>query len=276
MTTRSEIQAWSEAMYLLMVTISRQHAVMCWVTHSKLLLGLNWVQWALPETLRVPGPLLPTSFLIQSHLLLKAGSVLSWGDSTTSLGSPCHFLASWGNSSSCNPARASLVSTTATSLALPLHPAVKRLALSSQECPCKTGQVAAGFLRALSPPGWAGPAPSVSPHSSCSPLLNSGHFVAGLRLEGKHGVMDEELEEHPKLCLTSLCPCGWHCVSRLQRAETRVMCWECSASFHVRCCQNIYWDGISSQLPSYIFGTCSSLGWIQNIPLGFMSHSALS
>lgn len=219
MTTKSEIQALSEAVDLLMVTISRQHAVMCWVMHSKLLLGLNWVQWALPETLHVPGLLLPTSFLIQPYILLKAGSALSSGDSTTSQGNLCHFLASWGNSPSCNPAWASLVSTTASSLFPPLHPTVKRLALSFQEHPCRTGQVAVGFLRALSPPGLISPAPSVSPHSACIPLLNSGHFVAGLCLQEKHGVMDEELEEHPKLCLTMLCPSEWHCVSRLQRAE---------------------------------------------------------
>lgn len=122
MTTKSEIQALSEAVDLLMVTISRQHAVMCWVMHSKLLLGLNWVQWALPETLHVPGLLLPTSFLIQPYILLKAGSALSSGDSTTSQGNLCHFLASWGNSPSCNPAWASLVSTTASSLFPPTAP----------------------------------------------------------------------------------------------------------------------------------------------------------
>lgn len=43
----------------------------------------------------------------------------------------------------------------------------------------------------------------------CRPMLQ----------QEKHGVMDEELEEHPKLCLTMLCPSEWHCVSRLQRAE---------------------------------------------------------
>lgn len=275
MTTKSEIQALSEAVDLLMVTISRQHAVMCWVMHSKLLLGLNWVQWALPETLHVPGLLLPTSFLIQPYILLKAGSALSSGDSTTSQGNLCHFLASWGNSPSCNPAWASLVSTTASSLFPPLHPTVKRLALSSQEHPCRTGQVAVGFLRALSPPGLISPAPSVSPHSACIPLLNSGHFVAGLCLQEKHGVMDEELEEHPKLCLTLLCPS--ECVLCTVWAGSKgLRCWECSASFHIHCCQNTYWDGVSSQLPSYIFGMCSSLGRIQNIPLGCMSHSALS